>query len=62
VATVLVVVADEVADEAASVGLAQDNDVIQELPAKGADPSFRYPVGLSCQMHPMGTLRYDVSG
>ena len=40
VASIIVVVADEIANESNQVEIVQDNDMIQQLSPEGADPSF----------------------
>jgi hypothetical protein len=37
------------------------NDVIQQLTAPTADPTFRNAIGMSVQLRRMATLKFDVS-
>ena len=50
----LVVIGDELVDEPPQVLFVERNDVIQALPAQGADPAFGDGVGLRGADRPQG--------
>jgi len=56
------VVVPEVGSETTTkVSLAQDDDVVEKLAAEGADHAFGEGVGRSCRLHPMRSIRVNVS-
>lgn len=57
-----VVPASVFGDGSAKLPLVPHEDAVQQLPTQCADEPLDMGVGLSCRMHPMETLRNDVSG
>jgi len=57
-----VVPMDILGDDGTELSFVPDQNPVQQLSAQGADETLDMRVGLSCRMHPMWTLRNDVSG
>ena len=59
VRTPVMIVIDVTGKQTPEVTLIENSDVIEKLSAKAADQSFDIRVGSSCQLHRIGTLRYE---